>query len=317
MNRNLLKCRNFLLLPLFVLAIGCKQENNLHPVENENPIAKQGPKSVVYVEVNNHNLLNAGSYTLVESGAPLFDIAIIFASNINYDAVQGKAVLHHNDNVTAVLDNKDQLIKPLQDKGMKVLLSILGNHQGVGFANFTDRAAAHDFAQQLADAVAAYNLDGIDFDDEYAKYGENGQPPANDSSFVLLVEELRLLIPNKIISLYNIGPAVSNTEWQGRKVGDYVNYSWQAYYGSYGAPNIAGMTDKNNLGPAAVWINQQPSNESVAANLAQRTIDDGYGIFLYYDLPQANSSNYLSAISNVLYDEQTELSGPSYPWPTP
>lgn len=304
-----------MLLPLMVFAIACKQESNLQPVENE--ILKQGPKSVVYVEVNNHNILNAGSYTLAGSGAQLFDIAIIFASNINYDAVQGKAVLHHNDNVTAVLNNKDQLIKPLQNKGIKVLLSILGNHQGVGFANFTSRAAAHDFAQQLADAVSTYNLDGIDFDDEYAKYGENGQPPANDSSFVLLVEELRSIMPNKIISLYNIGPATSNTEWQGKKVGDYVNYSWQAYYGNYGAPNIAGMTDKNNLGPAAVWINQQPSNPSTAAGLAQRTMDDEYGIFLYYDLPQTNSSTYLSAISNVLYGEQTEMSGPSYPWPMP
>lgn len=262
-------------------------------------------------------MLNAGSYTLAESGAQLFDIAIIFASNINYDAAQQKAVLHHNENVTAVLNKREQVIKPLQDKGMKVLLSILGNHQGVGFANFTSRSAARDFAQQLVNAVETYQLDGIDFDDEYAKYGENGQPPANDSSFVILVEELRTLMPDKIISLYNIGPAVSNTEWQGKKVGDYVNYSWQAYYGNYGAPNIAGLTNKDNLGPAAVWINQQPSSPSSAANLAQRTIDDGYGIFLYYDLPQSNSSSYLSAISNILYGEQTVMSGPSYPWPMP
>ncbi|MEH6307139.1 glycosyl hydrolase family 18 protein [Olivibacter sp. CPCC 100613] len=317
MTKHLTFCRNFLLGSLMVLTIACGKDSKLHPVENKAMATKTGPKSVVYVEVNNHNLLNAGTYTLAESGAQLFDIAIIFASNINYDASQGKAVLHHNENVTAVLNKREQIIKPLQDKGMKVLLSILGNHQGVGFANFTSRAAARDFAQQLAQTVETYQLDGIDFDDEYAKYGENGQPPANDSSFVLLVEELRTRMPDKIISLYNIGPAVSNTEWQGKKVGDYVDYSWQAYYGNYGAPNIAGLTNKAHLGPAAVWINQQPANASTAANLAQRTVDDGYGIFLYYDLPQSNSSSYLSAISNVLYGEQTEMSGASHPWPTP
>ncbi|MFC6102877.1 endo-beta-N-acetylglucosaminidase H [Olivibacter domesticus] len=317
MNQQLFKTKYYLLFPIFLVAIACQKESTLYSTENQ-PLAladKTGPKSVVYVEVNNHNLLNAGSYTLSESGKQLFDIAIIFASNINYDAIQGKAVLYHNENVTKVLRNKDSLVKPLQNKGIKVLLSILGNHQGVGIANFTSRATAHDFAQQLADAVNEYGLDGIDFDDEYAKYGENGQPLANDSSFVMLVEELRLLMPSKIISLYDIGPAASQTQWQDKRVGDYINYSWQAYYGNYGAPNIAGLTDKNNLGPAAVWINQQPSSGTSAASLAQRTMDDGYGIFLYYDLPQLNSSSYLSYISTILYGEQTEMTGMPYPWP--
>ena len=47
-----------------------------------------------------------------------------------------------------------------------VLLSVLGNHQGAGFANFTSFAQADAFAAQLADAVTTYGLDGIDFDDE-------------------------------------------------------------------------------------------------------------------------------------------------------
>lgn len=318
MNKKLFNSNCWTILPLLAIAIACEKGGQLHPVDNENnPANKEGPKSVVYIEVNNHNLLNAGSYTLAQSGKQLFDIAIIFASNINYNADQDKAVLHHNENVSQVLENKDAIIKPLQDKGIKVLLSILGNHQGVGIANFTSRSAVNDFALQLADAVNAYGLDGIDFDDEYARYGENGQPVANDSSFVMLVEELRQLIPDKIISLYDIGPAASNTEWQGKRVGDYINYSWQAYYGNYGAPNIAGLTDKKNLGPAAVWIHQQPSSGATAATLAQRTIDEEYGIFLYYDLPQTNSSAYLSSITNVLYGEDTAMSGASYPWPIP
>lgn len=319
MDKQLPRIKWKIVLPIFLITVACQKESSLHLIEDESVILaeKTGPKSVVYVEVNNHNLLNAGSYTLSESGNQLFDIAIIFASNINYDAEQGKAILYHNENVTKVLKNKTTLIKPLQDKGIKVLLSILGNHQGVGIANFTSRNAAHNFAQQLANAVSENSLDGIDFDDEYAKYGENGQPPANDSSFVILVEELRTLMPNKIISLYDIGPATSQTQWQDKRVGDYVNYSWQAYYGNYGAPNIAGLTNKANLGPAAVWVNQQPSSGASAANLAQRTMDDGYGIFLHYDLPQTNSSSYLSNISTVLYGEQTEMTGPAYPWPIP
>ena len=53
--------------------------------------AKKGPLSVVYVEVNNNNILNAGCYTLKNSGKQLFDVAIIFAANINYDAATKKS----------------------------------------------------------------------------------------------------------------------------------------------------------------------------------------------------------------------------------
>ena len=40
--------------------------------------------SVAYIEVNTNSLLNAGRYTL-DDGSPAFDIAVIFAANINYD----------------------------------------------------------------------------------------------------------------------------------------------------------------------------------------------------------------------------------------
>jgi len=89
----------------------------------------------------------------------------------------------------------------LQQKGIKVLLSILDNHQGAGFANFPSQAAAEAFAQELADAVNQYGLDGIDFDDEYAEYGNNGTGQPNNSSFVYLVSALRQKLPNKLITL--------------------------------------------------------------------------------------------------------------------
>ena len=43
------------------------------------------PKTVMYVEVNNHDFNNVGKYTLAGTNQP-FDMGIIFA-NINYDTV--------------------------------------------------------------------------------------------------------------------------------------------------------------------------------------------------------------------------------------
>lgn len=273
---------------------------------------KTGPIGVCYVEVNNNNLLNVGSYTLSSSGEQLFDLAIIFAANINWDAGQQKAVLYFNDNVTTVLQGYQTYIQPLQQKGIKVLLDVLGNHQGVGICNFQSQADAHDFAQQLADAVLTYGLDGIDFDDEYAEYGQHGQPSANSSSFVYLVQELRSLMPNKLITFYDYGPAGSRLSYNGTNVGDIVDYSWNAIYGSYSIPNVPGLT-KSQLGPAATWINHTSS--SIAKSNATQTKSDGYGVYLYYDLPGTDQSNYLSGISQELYGEQTTLSGTLSSWP--
>src|SRR4051812_49199763 len=146
-----------------------------------NAIGVAGPKGVCYVEVNNNDIRNVGKYKL-STGQQLFDIAIIFAANINHNTSTKKAVLYFNPQVTNVLSNRNTYVKPLQDKGIKVLLSILGNHQGAGITNFPSQAAATEFAQQLSNAVTTYGLDGIDFDDEYADYGTNGTGQPNSSS---------------------------------------------------------------------------------------------------------------------------------------
>jgi len=270
-------------------------------VNKSNAIGTAGPKGVCYVEVNNYNLYNVAKYSLT-NGSPLFDIGIIFAANINYNTSTQTAQLFFNTQVTNVLNNRNTYIKPLQDRGIKVLLSILGNHQGAGFTNFTSQAAAQAFAQQLANAVTTYGLDGIDFDDEYSDYGNNGTGQPNDSSFVYLVTALRALMPNKIISFYYYGPAASRLSYNGVTVGSKIDYSWNAIYGTYSVPNVAGLA-KSNLGPAA--INIASTSVNTATNLATQTVNNGYGIYLYYNLTNADTHTYLSSISNALYGFNT------------
>ncbi len=259
------------------------------------PRAKTGPISVVYVEVNNESMTNAAKYTLAKGGAQVFDVAVIFAANINYDGTN--AYLHFNENVQNVLDNVATEVRPLQQKGIKVLLSILGNHQGAGFANFPSEQAADAFAQQLADAVTTYGLDGIDFDDEYAEYGNNGTGQPNDSSFVYLVSALREKLPNKLITLYDIGPASDRLTYNGVSIANTFDYAWNPYYGTWAIPS--GPTSKSRLSPAAVSFTATSS--STAASLAQRTVSEGYGVFLTYNLTAANTATYISAFTNKLY----------------
>ncbi|MBP2479200.1 hypothetical protein JOF53_008072 [Crossiella equi] len=267
---------------------------------------KTGPVSVAYVEVNNHSIANVGKYSLSGNGGNVFDLAIIFAANINYNTSTKQAYLHFNENVQRTLDNAATQIRPLQAKGIKVVLSILGNHQGAGFANFPDQPSAAAFARQLSDAVARYGLDGIDFDDEYAKYGENGTGQPNASSFVHLVTALRNNMPNKIISLYNIGPAAARLSYNGVHVGSKINYAWNPWYGSWQVPNT-GMS-KDRLSPAAVHLNT--TSTSTAASFAKRTVAEGYGVYLTYDLKGGDHSGYLSNFTKELYGGRTAVYTP-------
>ncbi|ACZ87793.1 endo-beta-N-acetylglucosaminidase H [Streptosporangium roseum] len=259
------------------------------------PRVKTGPISVVYVEVNSESMTNVAKYTLAEGGAQVFDIAVIFAANINYNGTD--AYLHFNENVQNVLDNVATQVRPLQQKGIKVLLSVLGNHQGAGFANFPSQQAADAFAQELADAVTTYGLDGIDFDDEYAGYGNNGTGQPNDFSFVYLVSALRQKLPNKLITLYDIGPASGSLTYNGVSIANTFDYAWNPYYGTWSVPS--GPSSKSRLSPAAVSFTATGS--STAARLAQRTVNERYGVFLTYNLTAANTASYISAFTNKLY----------------
>ncbi|MGW0908670.1 endo-beta-N-acetylglucosaminidase H [Streptomyces sp. NPDC002853] len=260
-------------------------------------LAKQGPTSVAYVEVNNNSMLNVGKYTLADGGDNVFDVAVIFAANINYDTSKKAAYLHFNENVQRVLDNADTQIRPLQQKGIKVVLSVLGNHQGAGFANFPSQRAASAFAKQMSDTVTKYGLDGIDFDDEYAEYGNNGTGQPNASSFVHLVSALRANMPDKIISLYNIGPAASRLSYGGVDISSKFDYAWNPYYGTWQVPAIA--LPKSKLSPAAVEIGR--TSQSTTADLARRTVSGGYGVYLTYNLDGTDRSADVSAFTRELY----------------
>jgi len=306
--KNLISFKIIMLITVGLLLTlqGCKKSvNSIGNPENRSikgaknlSATKSGPLSVCYIEVNNNSILDVGKYTLASNGANVFDIGIIFAANINYDTSADTAQLYFNSQVTSVLANAATQIKPLQNQGIKILLSILGNHEGAGICNFPTQAAAQKFAVLLSNAVTKYGLDGIDFDDEYADYGTNGTGQPNSSSFVYLVTALRQLMPNKIISFYDYGPAASELSYNGVTVGSKVNYSWNAVYGTWSVPNVPGLAN-SQLGPAAIDISS--TSQSTATSLAQETVSNGYGIYLTYNLSDADTHTYISGFTNALY----------------
>ena len=263
-------------------------------------LAKKGPITVAYVEVNSNSIDNTARYQLAD-GSNVFDIAIIFASNLHYN--NSHATWYNNPNVQAILDKAAAEIKPLQQKGIKVLLSLLGGGTGKGIANFASAKEAAAFAKKAAYQVHTYGLDGVDFDDEYADYGSNGMPPANAQSFGWFLEALRKELPDKLITLYNIGPAAQYLSEGNATVGGMLNYSWNPYYGSFSPPAIPGLK-KKQLGAAAIAI--EGTAVDTAKKLATETLQQGYGVYLTYNLANGNQSDYVGAFAQVLYGQSTK-----------
>ena len=187
-----------------------------------------------FVEVNDENILNLGEYTMKKTGKPFFDVVSIFAANINQDSETGRVRVFCNDKVSFLLENADKYIRPLQAKGIKVVMTILGNHDEAGMGNLS-AAAAKDFAKELKAYLDIYGLDGIDFDDEYTNYN-NSNPSAgfekrSRANFARLVYECRQEFGDKLIGVYEYGSLDSpDGVVEGVKVGDIVDYMTYGYY---------------------------------------------------------------------------------------
>lgn len=180
------------------------------------------PKTVVYINVAEVNPLNALCYTM--NGNPFFTHVILSAATVTTDSQSGAVLDCSGDNVVNAL----QLAPQLQQKGLKVLLSITGSGCGLGFANMTD-AQIEDFANQINTVVSTYSLDGVDFNDDNAQYGTNGFPPANSTSYTSLLTVTRAKLgTDKLITVYDNSTGYSRHLTSMTSV---IDYSWSDKFG--------------------------------------------------------------------------------------
>lgn len=257
------------------------------------------PIVVTYNECNDCNPLNIGAWSLGDKA--FFDVGILFAANVHADA-DGDPCLFFNDNVTKVMADVNKYVRPLQAKGIKILLGVLGDHKGIGFSNLTP-AQATMFAKILAYAVNTYGLDGVDFDDEYSKYGTNGFPNYNTTSFSNLINALRAELPGKLITVFDYVTDTGGVSYINSTALGNINYAWYPYFGSnaFGTSNIAGM-------PASKW-SPQAINLNYAYNFitlpqiqskSQAAKDGGYGAIMTYDLrPSSERSGNLNVLQRI------------------
>lgn len=282
-----------------------------------------------FVEVNDENILNMGEYTMKKDGKPFFDIVSIFAANINVDSETGRVHVFCNDQVSFLLKNADKFIRPLQAKGIKVNLTILGNHDEAGMGNLSKEAAA-DLALELKAYMDIYGLDGVDFDDEYTAYKDNPSPgflPRSRENFARLIYECRQQMPDKLLGIYEYSSKFIDSPTgtvEGKTIGELVDYMTYGYYqnqadymrsGKGREANFEGLS-KSQYCPTPLKINEELNGgwNYFNPSYIQDMKDSGYGVQMFYNPKprQYSYDRFFSAVSEILFNDQVEWTGKYY-----
>ena len=272
-------------------------------------VGTKTPKLTVYVETNDINPLNAGEYYFCNSSPreEVVDHVILFASNIRGNATS--AWLHHNPNQTHILNNVSTLVQPLQNKGIKVLLGLLGDHTGVGFANLNSDMI-DSFAQQVATCVNTKGLDGVLLDDEYARYdlAPAGLPTPSSSILSSLILKLRELLPTKKIMVFWYGNYMPGISPAAINAIDYFHPDYGCHYPTSGIP-------------ASKWskLTIRETNQG-GTTPDYETIDDcsssysGYGEVMLFNLrPTSTTATIMNWFSNNLWEKTVCWTGTVHP----
>ncbi|SFW19667.1 Glycosyl hydrolases family 18 [Sinomicrobium oceani] len=274
----------------------------------------RSPLSVVYIETKNSLLTNADCIRM-EDGKPAFDIAVIFAGNINMDA-NGEAEVRLNPGVTELLENNITHVKQLQEAGTKVLLSILGNHDEAGWSCFESYADAEANAVRVRDVVEKYGLDGIEIDDEYSKCPAQ----SNSRSLIWACHAIRQAMPGKIIAkalgVYGGGAHEDlSYTYEGEKLSDLLDYGWTMSYWGVSESEINSYLNNgfstSQLGEG-IAVNLDASYSTSKENAvaaAEYVRSNGLGILMFFELKyNSDRDNYLTDVFEALYGQNIEIS---------
>ena len=274
----------------------------------------KSPKIMVYVETNDVNPLNALCWEM--NGEKFIDILNLFASNIHKDS-DGYPTVYLNDKLTRVLEPDPnnptetgfhKYVVPLQEEGIKVCMTSLGDWQGVGVANMTP-AMADRYADILVYCVDCYGLDGVNFDDEYANYSSYVN---NSYSHVIKALHAKLDakfgVGQKLITVFQWGN-YNQIDAEAAEMIDYVDHGSFGYNNFVPSSSISGVTN-NRWMPQAILLGNTYNviqQNQIKTKSTQSATGNYAGIMLFNLRPSNDVSpqSVFQAIANGAFDSAT------------
>ena len=260
------------------------------------------PLNMTTVYVNTTNPLNAKSYyltdTISSSSEPFLDLCVLDAGKIHKSS-DNMPTLYLDSDMNHVLSNAATYIRPLQEKGIKVLLRILGDGQDMGVANMNDNQA-DAFTDILVWVVGSYGLNGITFDDQYSEYSSTVY---NSYSNIILKlrEKFDTYFPdeNRLITVRQWG----NYNQISALAGAALDY---ADHGTYGpnvflsSSSISGVTN-DRWSPQALKISYNYSilYHNMVKTRSMQASQGGYGVISTDDMRSADDINPLNVFVKI------------------
>lgn len=279
-------------------------------VDDGNGNMVEGIKIFSVMETNDTNPLNVLRYTLKSSGKYMVDCLVMFSGNINYNPETGKVYFFANSQITNILANTEKYLKPLKDRGIKVCMGVMCNHDRACISNLAPETAKA-FAVELTALCDAYDLDGIFWDDEYCS--PITPPPAgfvrpSNEAWSRLAYEFWKLNPTRWNIAYGYSSTAYGTDIDGVQSGTFISYVLPDYAYGESTWRFNGMP-KNHMGAYSM----ECARGTVRSESQLRSMrNNGYGAMMMFAMDpfRTTASRQDQAFANMasaFYDDEVVI----------
>lgn len=269
---------------------------------NQTPLDSTRFIRAVYVPLES-NPLNAGAYSLSD-GSPFFDLVCL---DYGWFWEMSDCLPDLEIAADSPVRNYERYVKPLQDRGIKVLLNVKSGYGRWGFGNLSD-ALVEDLSDQIRDAVIAYKLNGVNLIDLEADYEDVFQPRPNETSYSRMVLALRKkLSDRRVITVREAGYSTTLTP----EAVQAIHYMWPFSYGlNYFSKPTAPVLPNRKWAPQQIDASTKRGDgpNGVIKRYTTRAVGEGMGAISFYRLDTVDISGSLTAVAQSIYGDSVTVS---------
>lgn len=277
------------------------------------PLKKGGYRIFSCMETGTANPLFHLSFELESTGQPLFDYVIVFSSKIKWNPETEEIYILPCNCQETISANYEKLIKPLHDRGIKVILSILSSgEQDTGMCfSCVEESRSKDVARMIADYCYTHHLDGVFFDEEYGVKrsdipGVSYYPSVTQTSRLLY--ETKMAMPDKEIVAYNYSYTSRLTAVEGVYPKDYVDWVVNDYQ-SWSTGSYEGGMPLSKMTPCSMnCANSSYARWTATESNLNKLKNGGWGGFMIYCFDYAIPTwekqwSYTQNVATYLFDD--------------
>lgn len=256
-------------------------------------IGEKTPETIVVVDIENDNPLNAGDYFFT-GGDTFFDYVCLFSAYIHSSTAGG--IVTPTLYLSPVMTSSSWFstyVTPLQSNNQGVLLCITGDWMGIGLSSMNS-TQAYQFATILAYVVSYYDLDGVVFDDEYS-----GTSTIVYGSYSGIITYFKQLCPNKLVFVIDCGGTSYISSTAAGEI-DYALSTYSGYYLPYYYSSIPDI-DYSRWSPISLNLGQTYSSSALYTiqSWVSSLTNDGYGAIAFVNLHDSNYVDPLPVLQTV------------------